>query len=241
LYRNLRIAAVAGFLAAALGLPCRAEPTEFSFELARPLGDVYNERTTDGDAYPQSIGLRAGIVRGSYALTLDYRRNVYLTESGGPGVLTQYARIEGGFGTSVPFLARESAFEARLERRLGGSQLYAGAGVVRTWTNYHYPSLTGVGVGFDLRPGTTLGFRPFASAFYYPYASGSYVSESLPARTFSPAFQILKFDGGVVLRGARSPLYWVFGYGNETRSGRALPSDVRFIRSDPYAAAGLRI
>jgi hypothetical protein len=237
----LFVAVVAAVAAIGIGAPCRAEKPEISLEVARPLGDVYNERTTDGDAYPQSIGVRATVVRDVYALTLDYRRNVYLTESGGPGSLTRYARIEGGFGTIAPFLARESAFEVRVERRIGASGLSAGLGLVRTWTNYQYPVLTGIGAGLEFRAATRPGIRPFASAFYYPSASGSYATESLPAQTLRPAFGIIKLEGGVLVRCARSPMYLTLGYDNETRSGRALASDVRFIRSDPYAAVGLRL
>src|ERR1700736_224887 len=151
---SARIVAAAAALAAAVccGAPCRADPPPASsLEIIRPLGDAYNERSSDGDSYPQSLGLRLLLARGPYALTLQYWRNVYLTESGGPGALTRYARLEGGFGTVTPFIARDSSFEAHLLRRISNGSLYAGVGAVRTWANYHYPSLTGVGPGVELR------------------------------------------------------------------------------------------
>ena len=220
---------------------CRADPGfSGALELARPIGDTYNERTTDGDAYPQSLGARALLARGTLAVWLDYRRNVYRTESRGAGSLTQYARLEGGFGTTVPFLARESSFEARVERRLGASPFYAGLGGVRTWTNYNYPVLTGVGAGLELRPDPAPGVRAFGSAYYYPNAAGQYSTESSPSRTLTPAFGIVKLDGGFIVRSARSRVYGIAGYGFEQRLGHALPVDVRFIRSDPYVAIGMR-
>src|ERR1700681_2572500 len=98
------VAAVAALAAVAwTAAPCRADPTsESSLALIRPLGDVYNERATDGGAYPQSLGLRVVLARHDYAVTLQYWRNVYLTESGGPGALTRYARLEGGVGNVTP-------------------------------------------------------------------------------------------------------------------------------------------
>lgn len=220
---------------------CRADPGfSGALELARPIGDTYNERTTDGDAYPQSLGVRALLARRDIAVWFDYRRNVYRTESRDAGSLTQYARLEGGTGTAAPFLARESSFEARIERRLRVRSLYAGLGAVRTWTNYHYPVLTGIGAGLELRPEPAAGVRAFGSAYYYPFASGRYQTESAPARSLTPVFGIVKLDGGFIVRRARSRVYGVLGYGFEQRSGHALPADVRLIRSDPYVALGVR-
>ena len=212
-----------------------------SFEVLRPLGDVYSERAADGDAYPQSIGARAVLARAGYAVTLDYRRNVYLTASAGPGTLTHYARIEGGSGTRAPFLARDSSFEARIERPLADRTLWAGIGFVRTWTNYAYPSLTGLGVGVEHRAHRNAGLRAFGSAFYYPCAAGRYAAEDDPSRTLTAAFRILKLDYGFVLHGRSSRLYFVAGYANEFRRANGVRADIRFIRSDAYAAIGAHI
>lgn len=237
------VAAVAALAVAVCdGVPCRADPPQTSLELIRPLGDTYNERSSDGDGYPQSLGVRLLLARRDYAVTLQYWRNVYLTESGGPGALTRYARLEGGFGTVAPFIARDSSFEAHLETRISRAlPLYAGIGAVRTWTNYHYPVLTGAGAGLELHAATTPGMRPFVSAFYYPAASGAYVTETAPARTMTPAFGIFKIDCGVVLRRGNSRLFGVLGYGSEVRHGRGLSEENRFIRSDPYAGFGVRM
>jgi hypothetical protein len=241
--RGIIAAAAAGLVAAACTSACLADPPPTaSLELIRPLGDTYNERATDGGAYPPSLGVRVLLARDGYALTLQYWRNVYMTESAGPGSLTRYARLEGGFGTVMPFIARDSSFEARAEYRiLRNAPLYAGIGAVRTWTNYHYPVLTGGGVGLDLHAANTAGMKPFISAFYYPAASGSYVTETAPTRTLTPTFGILKVDFGVVIRSAKSRLFGVIGDGQEVRTGKGLSNDNRFIRSDPYAGIGVRL
>ena len=238
--RTLAAVAAATMLGAAA--PALADPAiSGTVEVSRPTGDVYDERTTDGDAYPQSLGVRAFLTRGDLAASLEYRRNVYLTQSAGPGTLTRYARLDGGTGTSAPFLARETSFEVRVARRVGTGSLYAGIGAVRTWTNYRYPVLTGLGAGVELRASAVAGIRPFGSAYYYPTASGRYVPENDSNRTLRPSFGVVKLDGGVVVRSARSRVFAVLGYGFEQRSGHALPSDVRFIRSDPYVAFGTRL
>ena len=238
------VAALAALAAAACGaLPCAADPlASASLEMIRPLGDTYNERSSDGDQYPQSLGVRAAFNVRDYALTLQYWRSVYRTESAGPGALTRYARLEGGFGTVTPFIARDVSFEAHAERRVSRLvPVYAGLGFVNTWTNYHYPSLSGVGLGLELRPGGAAGLRPFASAFYYPYASGTYVTETLPRRTLTPAFGIEKLELGALLRGRHTPLYGVLGYASEVRTGRGLSNLNRFIRSDPYLGFGAHL
>src|SRR6202163_5112691 len=108
------VAAVAALAAVACtAAPCRADPpSESSLELIRPLGDVYNERATDGGAYPQSLGLRVVLARHDYAVTLQYWRNVYLTESGGPRRLPRLSGPEGRVRTATPFNRRAARFAA---------------------------------------------------------------------------------------------------------------------------------
>jgi hypothetical protein len=236
------LAAATAFAAAAGGAsPACAEPSPgTSLTVMRPLGDTYNERASDGDAYPQSLGVRVLFARSGYALTLEYWRNVYHTDDGAPGALTRYPRLEGGSGTVTPFIARDSSLEAHAEFRISRRvPLFAGLGAVRTWTNYHYPVLTGVGAGLDLHAATSSGVRPFGSAFYYPAASGSYVTETTPARLMRPAFGIFKIDAGTTLRRGNSRVYGVLGYSSEVRTGRGLSNENRFIRSDVYAGFGV--
>ena len=211
-----------------------------AIEVFRPVGDVYNERTSDGDAYPQSLGLRGYASSGKFALWIDYRRNVYLTESGAAGSLTHYPRIEGGYGSSTPFLARDSSFEARFEHALGMPLLYAGIGFDHTWENYHYPDLRGVGAGVEKRASDAPGIRPFGSVFYYPSTTGSYVTETTPHRELGPHFRLLKVDYGFRYA-LRAPAYFIFDYGNEFRRAHELPASIRFIRSDVTLGLGVRL
>jgi hypothetical protein len=217
--------------------PAAADPG-VSFDAVRPLGDVYDERTTAGTDYPESLGLRAEWVSGRYAVKLDYWRNVYVTDSDGPGSLTRFPLIQGGYGLTKPFLARETSFESRYERELNHRSLYAGIGVDRTWTNYNYPSLLGIGAGIEQLPVKGPGIRPFGSAFYYPCASGDYSTDSPPFETLHLHYRIFKLDYGFIFEVPRSPIYFIAGYGNEFRRANGLPAQIRFIRSDPYVGLG---
>jgi hypothetical protein len=217
--------------------PLCADPVS-SFDLIRPAGDVYDERTTDGDAYPQSLAVRAQYVRGRYAVRIDYWRNVYMTDSDGPGSLTRYPLIEGGYGLSVPILARETSFESRLERAINHKSLYAGIAVDRTWTNYDYPSLTGVGAGIEQLAAAGPGLRPFGSVFYYPAATGTYLTQTPPATLLNLSYRILKLDCGFIVQLPYVPAFLVVGYGNEFRRANGLPAQIRFIRSDDYVGVG---
>lgn len=217
--------------------PAAADPA-FSFDIIRPIGEVYDERTNAGYSYPQSIAFRGQYEFGRYAIRMDYWRNVYLTDSDGAGSFTRYSRIEGGSGLTSPFLARETSFESRLEREINHRSLYAGLGVDRTWTNYNYPSLTGVGLGIEQLPVKGPGIRPYASAFYYPSASGMYMTETAPLTTLNLHYRILKLDYGAIVQVRRFPVYFVAGYGNEYRRANGLPAQIRFIRSDLYFGFG---
>ncbi len=246
----LLCALAAGFvLVGAAAAPCAANDADPSpppaaataaLEVFRPVGDVYNERTSDGDAYPQSFGARGYASNGTYAVWLDYRRNVYLTESAGAGSLTHYPRLEGGYGSQTPFLARDSSFETRFERNVGIPTVFAGIGYDRTWENYHYPDLHGLGLGLEKRATNVPGLRPFGSAFYYPSTTGSYVTETLPARELAPHFRILKLDYGFRYQ-VKAPVYFVFDYGNEFRRANGIGAQIRFIRSDVTLGLGVHL
>jgi hypothetical protein len=211
-----------------------------AFEIVRPIGAVYDEYNSDGggDAYPESLGVRAYARKNKYAVWFDYRRNVYLTEQY-RNFLTEYPRLEGGFGTVAPFLARDTSFEARVERELGIRDVYAGVGFDRTWQNYHFPDLAGFGAGLEKRASDVPGIRPFGSIFYYPWTSGPYTTETLPHMQLNPNFRILKIDYGFRVQ-SRSSLFFVAGYGNEFRRARGYPAQIRFIRSDTSLGLGTR-
>lgn len=244
--RATRYALAFGAALAIAGSACRADadppPGKVSgaFEIVRPIGAVYDEYNSDGggDAYPEALGVRGYVRKGKYAVWLDYRRNVYLTEQY-KNFLTEYPRLEGGYGTVPPFLARDSSFEARFERELGIRDVYAGVGFDHTWQNYNFPELRGFGAGLEKLASDVPGVRPFGSVYYYPWTSGPYTTETLPHMELNPSFRILKIDYGFRVQ-SRSALYFVAGYGNEFRRGRGYPAQIRFIRSDTSLGLGTR-
>jgi hypothetical protein len=227
---------VIAFALAALAVSARpayaGDVSPFEVEIVRPVGGVWNEYANPGEDYPQSFGARLrGDVDG-YDVSVEYRRNVYLTQSAGPASVTRYATLSGGYATVGPFLARDMELEARVLRR-GRGPLALGAGAVQTWTNYGYPALRGIGIGIARLPQWTGQVSLSASAFYYPAATGS---NGVTRATFA----ILKSDVSARFRPRGWRAYFVGGYQNEIRSGRHLPGGVRLIRSDPYVGIGGR-
>jgi hypothetical protein len=108
--------AIVGFVAVA----CAGDTPTFEVDLARPIGGVWNEYANPGEDYPQSLGATLRANAGADSYSLEYRRNVYLTQSSGPGSETRYATLSGGYADVAPFLARDSELEARAMRRIRG-------------------------------------------------------------------------------------------------------------------------
>jgi hypothetical protein len=232
--RSTRIALVAAAFALCGAAVAQAgEPEPFTLDLTHPIGAVWNEYANPGEEYPQALDVKLRGGEGVYAASLDYHRDVYLTQSAGPNSLTRYAKLTGGYATIPPFFARDSEIEGRFERRVRGP-LAVAIGVLDTWTNYGYPHLAGVGVGLEKLPDWTRQTALYGSAFYYPAASGS-------GDGVSATFGILKYDIGFRVRPFGWHTYFTGGYEYESRSGRNLPSDIRTIRSDPYVGFGTRI
>jgi hypothetical protein len=222
-------------LVVALGAAASAgEYDTFDLEITHPIGGVWNEYANPGEDYPPSLDVRAWGTAGGYDASLEYHRNVYLTQSAGPGSLTRYATLTGGYATVTPFLARDTELEARVMRRIRHHPLAIGIAVLATSNNYPYPRLHGVGVGIAKLPDWTGHVSLFGSAFYYPAASGSLG----PVHT---TFSIVRSEAGFRFRPTGWHVYLVGGYQNEIRSGRSLPSQVRLNRSDPFIGLGARL
>jgi hypothetical protein len=225
-----------GALMIALGAAASAgEYDQLDVEVTHPIGGVWNEYANPGEDYPPSLDVRAWATAGDYDVSLEYHRNVYLTQSAGPRSLTRYATLTGGYATVTPFLARDTEFEARVMRRIRHHPLAVGLATLATWNNYPYPRLHGVGAGIAKLPDWTgPHVALFGSAFYYPAASG----------TLGPVhatFSILRSEVGFRFRPTGWPVYLVGGYQNEIRSGRHLPVQVRLNRSDPFIGLGARL
>jgi hypothetical protein len=216
--------------------PARAgEPEPYTVDLTHPIGAVWNEYANPGEEYPQALDVKLRGQQGPYAESLDYHHDVYLTQSAGPGSLTHYATLTGGYANVAPFFANDTEVEGRFERRVRGP-LAVGVGILGTTTNYagSYPNLVGVGVGLEKLPDWTRQVALYGSAFYYPAATGS-------ADGISATFGIIKYDVGFRFRPFGWHTYLTGGYEYESRSGRHLPGDVRTIRADPYVGIGTRI
>jgi hypothetical protein len=204
----------------------------FDLEITHPIGGVWNEYANPGEDYPPSLDVRAWGTLDGYDVSLEYHRNVYLTQSAGPGSLTRYATLTGGFATVTPFLARDTEFEARVMRRIRHHPLAVGISAFETWNNYPYPRLHGLGVGIAKLPDWTgPHVALFGSAFFYPAASGS-------IGPVHATFAILRSEAGFRFRPTGWKVYLVGGYQNEIRSGRHLAGDVRLNRSDPFIGLG---
>jgi hypothetical protein len=204
-------------------------------EITHPIGGVWNEYANPGITYPPSLDVRAWGMLDGYDLSFEYHRDVYLTQSAGPGSLTRYATLTGGYATVTPFEARDTELDLRVMRQIGNHPLAIGLSALETMTNYPYPLLHGLGVGIAKLPDWTgPHVSLFGSAFYYPAASG----------TLGPVhatFSIVRSEAGFRFRPTGWPVYLVGGYQNEIRSGRNLPAQVRLNRSDPFVGVGARI
>ena len=223
----------AALVLAAPSIALAGDPEPLTLDLTHPIGGVWNEYANPGEEYPQALDVRLRANFGQDAASLEYHRDVYLTQSAGPGSLTRYATLTGGYATVAPFMARDSELEGHYERRVHGP-LAVGVAALHTWTNYAYPPLTALGVGVERLPDWTRQVALYGSAFYYPVASGSYGSERA-------TFGILKYDAGFRFRPFGAHTYLTGGYDFESRSGRHLPGAVRTIRSDPYIGIGTRL
>ncbi len=231
---SIRLATVVcALLFAALGSPAWAgDEDTFDLEITHPIGGVWNEYANPGITYPPSLDVRAWGTLGGYDLSFEYHRDVYLTQSAGPGSLTRYATLTGGFATVPPFEARDTELDLRVMRPIRNHPLAIGLSALETTTNYAYPRLFGLGIGIAKLPDWTgPHVSLFGSAFVYPAASGS-------LGPVHATFAILRTEAGFRFRPSGWPVYFVGGYQNEIRSGRHLPSEVRLNRSDPFVGLG---
>ena len=226
-------------------------PTPYSYrgfiQAAFSAPHNYNE-FSDGQWCPESY-----LVSGGYAfkdsplaVKLDYRQDVYVTSDNfdtGGNHYTQFATIDGGVAFTPVFLARQSTLDARLEFQIAAPRIYLGVGYLHTANNYGYPQLNGAGFGIeklpDLRPGVNL----YGSAFYYPSASGNYTVMD-PAsvnvgKTYQQEYQILKYDAGLALVFAHSPLYLEGGVSGD-RYGAKRNAPIGQTHDGLYLGLGVR-
>lgn len=157
------------------------------------------------------------------AVKVDFRQDAYVTSDNLTDAFnnhyTQFATIDGGTARTPVFLARQSSLDARLEFAVAAPRVYVGLGYLHTATNYGYPHLNAVGVGIEKLPDLRPGVNFFGSGFYYPNATGNYtVSDAASSnlgRTYRQQYVIVKYDIGLSLVSAHSPLYVYGGFNGD--------------------------
>ncbi len=208
----------------------------------------YNEFSA-GQYCPQSY-LIAGayMLRNSpFAVKVDFRQDAYVTSDnltdGIGNHYTQFSTIDGGTAFTPVFLARQSTLDARLEYQVAAPRIYVGVGYLHTADNYGYPSLNGFGVGAEKLPDLRSGIGVFGSAFYYPTASGNYTvstpGSSNLGTTYRQQYQIVKYDIGLTLALARSPLYLYGGFSGDQYTAKQ-NAPIGQTHAGPYIGLGMR-
>jgi hypothetical protein len=209
----------------------------------------YNEFSA-GDWCPESY-----LISGAYApkdsalaVKVDFRQDVYVTsdqlrDSIG-NHFTQFATIDGGVAFTPVFLARQSSLDARLEFQVIPGRYYVGVGYIHTANNYGYPQLNAIGAGVEKLPDLRPGISWFGSAFYYPSASGNYTIAS-PAsinagKTYRQQYQITKYDIGLALASAHSPLYLYGGFAADQYTAKQ-NAPIGQQHDGPYLGLGLKL
>jgi hypothetical protein len=130
-----------------------------------------------------------------------------------------------------------------LEFKIASPRIYVGVGYLHTANNYGYPQLNGVGAGLEKLPDLRQGLSLYGSAFFYPDASGSYLIAN-PASpnfgvTYRQEYQIIKYDMGLALVVAHSPLYLYGGFMGD-HYGAKENAPISQIHDGPYLGLGLK-
>jgi len=183
----------------------------------------------------------------AFALKVDFRQDEYVTSNNFTDTLgnhyTSFATIDGGTALTPVFKARQSNWDARLEYRVAAPRIYIGVGYVQTANNYGYPHLNALGGGVEKLPDLGSGLSWFGSAFYYPTASGNYTvtdPTSVNVGTgYRQQYQIFKYDVGLALALARSPIYLYGGFSGDRYIAKQ-NAPISQTHSGPYLGLGVK-
>jgi len=241
-------------IAPPVGTPApTAVPTQASYQAfiqaAYAAPRNYNEFSA-GKYCPESYVLSAVYAPkdSRLAVKADFREDAYVTSDNLTDSLanhyTRFATIDGGTALTPVFLARQSSLDGRLEYMVAAPRIYVGVGYLHATTNYGYPNLNAVGAGIeklpDLRPG--IGFS--GSVFYYPSARGDYTvaDQASPnvGKTYGQQYQIVKYDIGLTLIFAHSPVYVHGGY-NGDRYVAKQNAPIGQTHDGPYIGLGVKL
>ncbi|HEV2737109.1 MAG TPA: copper amine oxidase N-terminal domain-containing protein [Candidatus Elarobacter sp.] len=209
----------------------------------------FNEFSAGGDC-PEAYLLNAAYVfkDSPLALKVDFRQDVYLTSDNLTDAFsnhfTQFATIDAGVALTPVFLARQSSFDARLEYQIAAPKIYVGASYLHTANNYGYPQLNAAGVGIEKLPDLRPGLNVFGSAFFYPAASGTYTiadPASINAgKSYRQQYAIVKYDVGLALVFAHSPLYLHGGIAGDRYTAKQ-SAPIGQTHDGPYIGLGVKL
>ena len=208
----------------------------------------YNEFSA-GKYCPEAYVLAASYAfkNSPLAVKADFREYGYVTSDNVTDSIsnhyTRFATLDGGTALTPVFLARQSSLDARLEYEVAPQRINAGIGYLQTTTNYGYPNLNAVGFGLEKLPVLTPGLRASGSVFYYPGARGRYTVTDAGSpnagSSYELKYDVVKFDIGLALVFAHSPLYLHGGFDGDHYSARS-NAPVGQTHDGPFIGLGVK-
>jgi hypothetical protein len=163
--------------------------------------------------------------------------------------LTCFFTIDGGTDCARQFRARQTTLDGRLLFKVVDPHIYIGASYLYDTNNYGYPKLSSWGFGAQKLPDfdTNSSLSWFASAFYFPSASGNYTVPAtnqfgIPSAnagiTFKQQYQITKYDVGITYNIGRSPVYLDGGWSGDRWTTKA-NAPIGQSHGGPYVGLGI--
>lgn len=183
------------------------------------------------------------------AIKVDTRQDRYVTTTGFTDALgnqfTVFHTIDGGVAAVPVFKAQQNTFDVRLEYRVADPNLYVGAAYLRSSNSYGYPRLGSVGFGVEKLPDFMSSWSPYASAYYYPSASGTYTVEATNSPNFGVSYKqqysVLKYDLGIAWQfSGNAPVYAYGGFSGDRFTVKE-NAPIGQTHSGFYAGLGLRL
>jgi hypothetical protein len=229
--------------------PMPAQLTYSAFiEAAYSAPNNYNELVAGGYCDTYILNAAYAPLDSKFAVKADFRQDNYVTSSNATDAFgnhyTQFATIDRGVAFTPVFMARQNSLDVRAEYQVAAPRIYVGVGYIHTTNNYGDPNLNGVGAGIeklpDLRPGISL----YGSAFYYPSVTGTFTLSN-PAspnngNSYQQQYQIIKYDIGLALVIAHSPVYVHGGYAADQYYVKQ-NAPIGQVHAGPYIGLGVKI
>jgi hypothetical protein len=229
-----------------------AVPTTASYTVfvtaAYSRSNNYNEFVAGGDCDSYLLSAAYAPLRSAFAVKADFRQDTYVTSSDAGDAFgnryTRFGTIDGGTAFVPVFSARQNSLDVRIEAKIAAPRIYVGVGYLHTTNNYGYPNLDAVGGGIEKLPDLHPGFSLYGSAFYYPSAGGTYTITAPVSinngNSYVQRFAVLKYDIGVALVIAHSPVFLHGGYAGD-RYNVHQNAPVGQVHTGPYIGLGVKI